>query len=39
MIILKYVREIRWEDINWIYLAQDRVQWRGVVSAVMFGTS
>jgi hypothetical protein len=29
------VREIGWEDVNWIHLAQDRDQWRALVNAVM----
>jgi hypothetical protein len=28
-------REIRWEDVDWIYLAQDRDQWRALVSSVI----
>jgi hypothetical protein len=27
--------EIGWEGVNWIHLAQDRVQWRAVVKTVM----
>jgi hypothetical protein len=29
------LREIGWEDVEWIQLAQDRGQWRAVVNAVM----
>jgi hypothetical protein len=29
------LREIWWGCINWIYLAQDRGQWRGLVNMVM----
>jgi hypothetical protein len=29
------VREIVWEGVHWIHLAQDRGQWRDVVSTVM----
>jgi hypothetical protein len=29
------LREIGWEDVNWIHLAQDRDQWRAVVNTVM----
>jgi hypothetical protein len=28
-------KEIRWEGVEWINLAQDRDQWRAVVNAVM----
>jgi hypothetical protein len=27
--------KIGWEGVNWIYLAQDRDQWRAVVNTVM----
>jgi hypothetical protein len=27
--------EIGWDGMNWIYLAQDRDQWRALVNAVM----
>jgi len=26
------VREIGWEDVDWIHLAQDAEQWRAVVN-------
>jgi hypothetical protein len=29
------LREIGWDVMDWIYLAQDRDQWRAVVNAVM----
>jgi hypothetical protein len=29
------IREVGWEDMNWIELAQDRDRWRAVVNAVM----
>jgi hypothetical protein len=29
------LRETGWECVDWIHLAQDRVQWRAVVSTVM----
>jgi hypothetical protein len=25
------LREIGWDDVDWIYLAQDREQWRALV--------
>jgi len=28
-------REIGWKTVDWIYLAQDRDQWRAVVNVVM----
>jgi len=28
-------REIRWEVVDWMYLAQDKNQWRAVVNTVM----
>jgi hypothetical protein len=28
-------REIRWEDVGWTHLAQERDQWRAIVSTVM----
>jgi hypothetical protein len=29
------LREIGWDGINWIKLAQDRDQWRALVNTVM----
>jgi hypothetical protein len=29
------LREIGWEDVEWVQLDQDRGQWRAVVNAVM----
>jgi hypothetical protein len=29
------LREIRWEDVNWMHLDQDRDQWRTAVKTVM----
>jgi hypothetical protein len=29
------IREIGWEVVDWIHLAQDRDQWRTVVNTVM----
>jgi hypothetical protein len=29
------LREIGWEGVDWITLAQDRNRWRAVVNAVM----
>jgi hypothetical protein len=29
------VREIVWEDVGWMYLAQDRDQWQALVNKVM----
>jgi len=31
------LREIDWEDVNWIHLAQDWDQWRALLDTVMFG--
>jgi hypothetical protein len=28
------LREIGWEGVDWMHLAQDRVQWRAVVNTV-----
>jgi hypothetical protein len=33
--IKMYLREIGWGGMNWIDLAQDRAQWRALVSTVM----
>jgi hypothetical protein len=29
------LREIKWDGVNWIDLAQDRDQWRALVNTVM----
>jgi hypothetical protein len=29
------LREIEWDGMDWIYLAQDRDQWRTLVNTVM----
>jgi hypothetical protein len=29
------LKEIGWESVEWIHLAQDRDQWRAVVNTVM----
>jgi hypothetical protein len=29
------LKEIRWEGVDWIHLAQDRDQWQAVVNMVM----
>jgi hypothetical protein len=29
------IREVGWEDMNWIELAQDRDRWRALLNAVM----
>jgi hypothetical protein len=29
------LREIGWDDVDWINLAQDRDQWRALVGTVM----
>jgi hypothetical protein len=35
-IVLKWIlRDIRWDGMDWIDLAQDRNQWRALVNAVM----
>jgi hypothetical protein len=30
------LREIGWDCVDWIDLAQDRVQWRALVNTVMY---
>jgi hypothetical protein len=32
---VRSLREIGWDDVDWIELAQDRDQWRAVVNTVM----
>jgi hypothetical protein len=29
------LREIKWDDMDWIYLAEDRDQWIALVNMVM----
>jgi hypothetical protein len=29
------LREVGWDDMDWIYLAQDMDQWRALVNMVM----
>jgi hypothetical protein len=29
------LREVRWEDVDWMHLTQDRNQWRAVVNTIM----
>jgi hypothetical protein len=29
------LREIVWDDMDWIYLAQDRDQWRALVNTII----
>jgi hypothetical protein len=29
------LREIEWEDVDWMHLTQDRDQWRGLVNTEM----
>jgi hypothetical protein len=29
------LREIKWEDVDWMHLAQDRDQWKAIVNMVM----
>jgi hypothetical protein len=33
--IKMYLREIGWDDMDWIDVSQDRDQWRALVSTVM----
>jgi hypothetical protein len=33
--IIMGLREVGWEAVDWIYLAQDRDQWRILVNTVM----
>jgi len=29
------LREIAWKDVDWMHMAQDKYQWRGLVNTVM----
>jgi hypothetical protein len=29
------LREIEWDGMDWIYLAQDRIKWRALVNKIM----
>jgi hypothetical protein len=29
------LKEIRWGDVDWIYLALDRDKWRAIVNTIM----
>jgi len=33
--IRMYHREIRWEGVNWVHLAQDRAHWWALANTVM----
>jgi hypothetical protein len=33
--IRRHLREIEWEGVAWMHLAQDRDKWRAVVNTVM----
>jgi hypothetical protein len=33
--IRKYLVELRWGDVDWIGLAQDRDRWRSLVNSVL----
>jgi hypothetical protein len=35
VLIKMYLREIGWDGMDWIDLAQDRDQWRALVNTVM----
>jgi hypothetical protein len=30
-----YLKQIRWKDVDWIHLTQDKDQWQALVSMVM----
>ena len=34
-IILRYLKEIIWDGVDWIDMVQDRDKWRAVVKTVM----
>jgi hypothetical protein len=29
------LKEIRWDGVDWIYMAQDRNQWRALVTTIL----
>jgi hypothetical protein len=33
--IKMHLREIEWDGVDWIYMAQDRDQWRALVNTVL----
>jgi hypothetical protein len=33
--IRMYFKERKWEDVDWMHLAQDRDQWRALVNTAM----
>jgi hypothetical protein len=35
LLVVQNLREIWWEGVDWIHLAQDTDQWRAVVKALM----
>jgi hypothetical protein len=35
IILLKDLREIGWDGVDWIDMAQDRDQWRALVNTVL----
>jgi hypothetical protein len=35
LIILGWILEVRWGDVDWIDLAQDRNRWRALVNSVL----
>jgi hypothetical protein len=34
-ILLKWILEIGWDDMDWVDVVQDRDQWRALVNVVM----
>jgi hypothetical protein len=34
-IILEWILGKRWENVDWIHVALDRVQWRAIVKKIM----
>jgi hypothetical protein len=30
-----YLREIGWDDVDWVDMAQDKDQWKAIVKAVL----